>query len=273
MYGLDIDLLYGSQRHSAHAGQPPYLCQCCGIVEVVLLRLHKGPNVLSRDQSNIVPMTGRKPSQVLCSAAGLDRDDAGGIGRKQPVQLLASELLAKQHTPCITQPHDMKPPLPDINPECHSLHGVSFCGEAAAVSDYAERTIPLVADQLVNGTRFRALTIVDVYTREALAIAVGQRPKAEDVVGVCNKLVARRGSPVRIFVDNGSEFSGRVFDLWAYHQKATIDFNRPGKPTDNCFVESFNGSFRDECLNVHWFETIDDACLAIATVAWLLGYN
>ena len=109
-------------------------------------------------------------------------------------------------------------------------------------------SMDFVADQLVSGTRFRALTIVDVYTREALAIAVGRRLKAEDVVGVCNRLVAKRGSPVRIFVDNGSEFSGRVFDLWAYHQKATIDFNRPGKPTDNCFVESFNGSLRDECL-------------------------
>jgi transposase InsO family protein len=75
-------------------------------------------------------------------------------------------------------------------------------GVDAAGSGYAERTIPLVADQLVNGTRFRALTIVDVYTREALAITVGQRLKAEDVAGVCNRLVAKRGSPVRIFVDN-----------------------------------------------------------------------
>ena len=132
-------------------------------------------------------------------------------------------------------------------------------------------SMDFVADQLVTGTRFRALTIIDVYTREALAIAVGQKLKAEDVVGVCNRLVAKRGSPVRIFVDNGSEFSGRVFDLWAYHQKATIDFNRPGKPTDNCFVESFNGSFRDECLNVHWFETMDEAKATIE--GWRLEYN
>ena len=132
-------------------------------------------------------------------------------------------------------------------------------------------SMDFVADQLVNGTRFRALTVVDVYTREALAIAVGQRLKAEDVVAVCNKLVGKRGSPARIFVDNGSEFSGRVFDLWAYHQKAAIDFNRPGKPTDNCFVESFNGSFRDECLNVHWFETMDDAKAKIE--AWRVEYN
>jgi putative transposase len=116
-----------------------------------------------------------------------------------------------------------------------------------------------VADQLVNGTRFRALTIFDVYTREALAIVVGQRLRAEDVVGICNRPAAKRGAPVRVLVDNGSEFSGRVFDLWAYHHKVAIDFNRPGKPTDNCFIETFNGSFRDECLNVHWFETVDEA--------------
>jgi len=132
-------------------------------------------------------------------------------------------------------------------------------------------SMDFVADQLVNGTRFRALTIVDVFTRESLAIAVGQRLRAEQVVDVYNRIVARRGASVRIFVDNGSEFSGRVFDLWAYHQKATIDFNRPGKPTDNCFIETFNGSLRDECLNVHWFETIDEAKAKIE--AWRVEYN
>jgi putative transposase len=132
-------------------------------------------------------------------------------------------------------------------------------------------SMDFVADQLVDGTRFRALTIVDVFTREALDIAVGQRLRAENVVEVCNRLAAQRGAPVRIFVDNGSEFSGRVFDLWAYHHKAAIDFNRPGKPTDNCFVETFNGSLRDECLNVHWFQTIDEAKAKIE--AWRVEYN
>ena len=127
-----------------------------------------------------------------------------------------------------------------------------------------------VADQLVAGTRFRALTIVDVYTREALDIVVGQRLRAEHVVDACNRLVAERGAPVRIVVDNGSEFSGRLFDLWAYHRKAAIDFIRPGKPTDNCFVQSFNGSLRDECLNVHWFEKIDEAKAKIE--AWRVEY-
>jgi len=76
---------------------------------------------------------------------------------------------------------------------------------------------------------------------------------------------------MRVFVDDGSEFSGRLFDLWAYHHKTQIDFSRPGKPTDNCFVETFNGSLRDECLNVHWFETIDEANAKIE--AWRVEYN
>jgi putative transposase len=132
-------------------------------------------------------------------------------------------------------------------------------------------SMDFVADQLVNGQRFRALTIVDVFSREALAIKVGQRLRGEDVVQVCNQLVAQRRAPKRIFVDNGSEFSGRLMDLWAYHHGVRMDFSRPGKPVDNCFVESFNGSLRDECLNVHWFETLDDAKAKIEQ--WRQDYN
>jgi putative transposase len=128
-----------------------------------------------------------------------------------------------------------------------------------------------VSDQLTNGERFRALTIVDVFTRESLAIEVGRSLRADHVIEVCNRIAAIRGAPVRVFVDNGSEFSGRLLDLWAYHHKVRIDFSRPGKPTDNCFIETFNGSLRDECLNVHWFESIDDAKAKIE--AWRHEYN
>ena len=86
-----------------------------------------------------------------------------------------------------------------------------------------------VSDQLTNGQRFRALTIVDVFSREALAIKVGRQLRAENVVEVCNELVAKRRAPKRIFTDNGSEFSGRMMDLWAYHHGVQIDFSRPGK--------------------------------------------
>jgi len=132
-------------------------------------------------------------------------------------------------------------------------------------------SLDFVSDQLANGVRFRALTVVDVFTREALAIEVGQRLGGEHVVAVLNRLVAQRRAPKYIFVDNGSEFSGRLLDLWAYHCKTRIDFSRPGKPTDNCYVETFNGSLRDECLNLHWFETLADAKATIEH--WRRDYN
>lgn len=132
-------------------------------------------------------------------------------------------------------------------------------------------SMDFVSDQLTNGQRFRALTIVDVFSREALAIQVGKQLRGENVVEVCNALVAQRGAPKRVFTDNGSEFSGRMFDLWAYHHGVRIDFSRPGKPTDNCFIESFNGSLRDECLNVHWFESMEEAKARIE--AWRIDYN
>jgi putative transposase len=72
-------------------------------------------------------------------------------------------------------------------------------------------------------------------------------------------------------VDNGSEFSGRLLDLWAYHHQGRIDFSRPGKPTDNCYVETFNGSFRGECMNLHWFESVKEAKVIIE--AWRRDYN
>jgi len=131
--------------------------------------------------------------------------------------------------------------------------------------------LDFVADQLADGTRFRALTVVDVFSREALAIEVGQRLRSEQVVAVLNRLAAQRQAPKYLSVDNGGEFSGQLVDLWAYHHAARIDFNRPGKPTDNCYVESFNGSYRDECLNLHWFETMEEA-QAISEI-WRRDYN
>ena len=132
-------------------------------------------------------------------------------------------------------------------------------------------SMDFVADQLADGKRFRALAIVDVFSREALAIKVGQRLRGEDVTDACNRLVAQRRAPKRVFVDNGSEFSGRLLDLWAYHHGVQIDFSRPGKPTDNCFIETFNGSLRDECLNAHWFESLEEAEEKIE--AWRRDYN
>lgn len=132
-------------------------------------------------------------------------------------------------------------------------------------------SLDFVSDEFGSGHRFRALTVVDVFTREALAIDVGVRLRGEDVVQTLNRLVAQRGRPKYLFADNGSEFTGRLIDMWAYHQGTRLDFSRPGKPTDNAFVETFNGSLRDECLNVHWFESIAHAKQVIEH--WRLDYN
>lgn len=132
-------------------------------------------------------------------------------------------------------------------------------------------SMDFVADQLADGTKIRLLTIIDVYSRESLAIVVDQRLRGEDVVAALNQIVAKRSAPKCLFVDNGSEFSGQMLDLWAYHHKAKIDFSRPGKPTDNCFIETFNGSLRDECLNVHWFASLAEARAVVE--AWRVDYN
>jgi putative transposase len=132
-------------------------------------------------------------------------------------------------------------------------------------------SMDFVADQLVQGTRFRALTVLDIFTKECLAIEVGQSLKGENVVAVLRRIAMQRGVPKTIFCDNGSEFVGRALDLWAYVNKVRIDFSRPGKPTDNAHVESFNGRFRDECLNSHWFVSMADAKREIEV--WRRDYN
>jgi putative transposase len=120
-------------------------------------------------------------------------------------------------------------------------------------------SMDFVADALFDGRRLRALTVVDNYTRESLAIEVGQNLKGEDVVNTLNRIAIERGLPATIKVDNGSEFISKAMDKWAYERGVELDFSRPGKPTDNAKVESFNGRLRQECLNAHWFLSLEDA--------------
>ncbi len=132
-------------------------------------------------------------------------------------------------------------------------------------------SMDLVSDELFDGRRIRALTVVDNFSREALAIPVAERLTGEDVVETMNQLRERRGVPKRIQVDNGSESISKALDKWAYENQVERDFSRPGKPSDNPFIESFNGSFRDECLNVNWFLSPDDARQKIEQ--WRQEYN
>jgi putative transposase len=132
-------------------------------------------------------------------------------------------------------------------------------------------SMDFVTDSLFNGRRFRCLTVVDNFSRECLAIEVGQRIRGEDVVRVMDQLMTTRGVPRRIHVDNGPEFISKDLDRWAYENNVTLDFSRPGKPVDNAYIESFNGSFRDECLNVNWFLSLEDAREKIES--WRRDYN
>ncbi len=117
-------------------------------------------------------------------------------------------------------------------------------------------SLDFVADQLADGRRFRALTVVDVFRRESLAIEVGQSLKGVDVVKALNWIKAQRGARKMLFCDNGSVFSSQAMDLWAYQNGVRFDFSRPGKPTDNARVQSFNATFQQECLNAHRFTTL-----------------
>lgn len=132
-------------------------------------------------------------------------------------------------------------------------------------------SMDFVVDSLFNGHRFRALTIVDNYSRECLAIEADKSMTGADVAKIVDRLVKDRGAPDRIQCDNGTEFISRALDKWAYENSVVMDFSRPGKPMDNATIESFNGSFRDECLNVNWFLSLEDAQEKIER--WWLDYN
>ena len=132
-------------------------------------------------------------------------------------------------------------------------------------------SMDFVTDSLFNGHRFRSLTIVDNFSRECLSIEVDQHIKGEGVDRVVEQIKAVRGTPNFIRVDNGPEFISKELDKWAYENKVTLDFSRPGKPTDNAYIESFNGSFRDECLNINWFLSLEDAREKIEE--WRGDYN
>ena len=128
-----------------------------------------------------------------------------------------------------------------------------------------------VTDSIVTGRRFRALAIVDDYSRECPAIKVDTSLGGRRVVGVLERLAGTRGLPDVITMDNGSEFVGRALDEWAYRKGVKLNFIRPGKPIENAFAESFNGRLRDECLNTNWFMNLKNAKEVIED--WRKDYN
>jgi putative transposase len=132
-------------------------------------------------------------------------------------------------------------------------------------------SMDFVSESLVCGRRFRVLTVVDDCTRECPAMEVDSSLGGARIVQVLDRLEAERGLPEVIRTDNGPEFAGRAMDEWAYRKGVKLDFIRPGKPVENAYVESFNGKLRDECLNGHWFTTLQEARQIIEN--WRRDYN
>ena len=132
-------------------------------------------------------------------------------------------------------------------------------------------SMDFVSDALADGRKFRALSVVDDFSRECPVIAVDRSLPGERVVRELDQVARVRGYPDVIVCDNGPEFRGEAVDQWAHQHGVTLQFIEPGKPVQNCFIESFNGRLRDECLNESWFVSLDDAQQTIE--AFRLDYN
>jgi len=128
-----------------------------------------------------------------------------------------------------------------------------------------------IHDQLADGRPFKVLTVVDAFTRECVGLVARRRFDGAEVAAALSAIGAGRCLPARIRCDNGSEFTSRAFDHWAYWNKIALVFSRPGKPTDNGLIEAFNGTLRRECLTTTLFTTLEQAQFELET--WRTDYN
>ncbi len=126
-------------------------------------------------------------------------------------------------------------------------------------------------DALASGRMLRIFTLIDVYTRECLALRPATGFSGAAVANVLADVAEQRSLPQRIQVDNGTEFTSKALDAWAYWNKLKLDFSRPGKPGDNAHIEAFNSLVRRECLSQHWFRSLEEADSILG--AWKEEYN
>ena len=132
-------------------------------------------------------------------------------------------------------------------------------------------SMDFVYDQLANGRRFRVLNIIDDFSREVVGQLAAFSISGLRVTRFLDQLGEARGLPKQIICDNGTEFTGKAMFFWAKENNIRLSFIQPGKPTQNAFVESLNGKFRNECLNQHWFRSLDEAIQEIDL--WRHHYN
>ena len=132
-------------------------------------------------------------------------------------------------------------------------------------------SMDFVYDQLANGRRFRVLNVIDDFNRELIGQLTSFSISGNQVARFLSQLCETRKSPEQIVCDNGTEFTSKSMFFWSTEKNIKLAFIQPGKPTQNAFVESFNGKFRNECLNQHWFRSIDEAKQIINQ--WRYHYN
>jgi putative transposase len=145
-------------------------------------------------------------------------------------------------------------------------------GPAPVAQGPQERwSMDFVHDQLADGRPFRVLTVVDQWSRSSPILECGLSLRGSDVAAALDRAIGSGPAPRSITVDHGTEFMSRALEDWAWRRGVQLDFTRPGKPTDNGYIESFNGKLRDECLNVHQFDSLTDAQQRIGQ--WRQDYN
>ncbi len=140
------------------------------------------------------------------------------------------------------------------------------------VNAYERWSMDMMADTTADGRRFRILTIVDDLTREAISCLAERSISSHVVIRELERIAEMHERfPLSIMIDNGPEFTSRAFLSWAQYRQIELVFIEPGKPTQNAYIESFNGKFRDECLNMNWFMNLDQAKEIIEN--WRDDYN
>jgi putative transposase len=132
-------------------------------------------------------------------------------------------------------------------------------------------SLDFMSDTLGSGRRIRVLTVVDHFSRVSPAVEVNTSLPGSRVIAVLERAATMYGLPKTICVDNGPEFSGRALDQWAHLNGVKLHFSRPGKPTDNAMIETFNAKVRAECLDQHWFVSLEEAKKQLE--AWRRDYN
>lgn len=128
-----------------------------------------------------------------------------------------------------------------------------------------------VSDSFANGRKFRVLTVKDLFTHESIKLHVDRSITGLDVARELSNIGKLRGLPKAVICDNGTEYTSKAMDQWAFANNVQLNFIQPGKPVQNAFIESFNGKFRRECLEQNWFENLDDARSIIEN--WRIEYN